>query len=356
METRIQYDIYVYYVILKYPRTQSQDFLEVRKVQSTKLGTFLVTIPKDWVSRMGLTKGGHVSLELEGTDVVVSPVNKRPSTLSRPLDIDKVKDRKMLELSIGSSYIQGHDITEIVSKDKILPEQKRWIREAVDNLVGVEVAEEYSNRVVLQNLVDPRMFDLDQTMKKFSDSSVAVLRDAVSGLSAGDKVLAQDAFERGYQSTKLYKLLLRLSLQFLRDRKLRDQMKVYAVDDIVMRMLAIKDLGRSAYYSYRTAQHATEIEDIVDSSAIRAVKKMAATTASMQEQAFAGFIKQDVSTASSVIDQMDEVRKLYQDLHGLSTRGGAVSSLPFRMIVRDIRGIAGYAVALADDAVLASFS
>jgi phosphate uptake regulator len=261
----------------------------------------------------------------------------------------------MLELSIGSSYIQGHDITEVVSKGKILPEQKRWIREVVTKLVGVEVAEEYSNRVVLQYLVDPRMFDLDQTMKKFSDLSVAVLRDAVSGLSAGDKALAQDAFERGYQSTKLYRLLLRLSLQFLRNRKLRDEMKAYAVDNIVMRMMAIKDLGRTAYYSYRTAQHATEIEDRVDSAAIKMVKKMAATTASMQEQAFDGFIRQDLSIASSVIDQMDEVRRLYQDLHAHSNRGGAVSSLPFRLIVRDIRGIAGYAVALADDAVLASF-
>lgn len=330
--------------------------VEVRKVQTTKLGTFLVTIPKEWVSKMGLTKGGHVSLELEGSDVVLSSVSKRPSTQSRPLDIDKVKDRKILELSIGSSYIQGHDITEVVSKGKILPEQKRWIREAVDNLIGVEVAEEYSNRVVLQNLVDPRMFDLDQTMKKFSDSSVAVLKDAVSGLSTGDKGLSQDASERGYQSTKLYRLLLRLSLQFLRNRKLRDEMKVYAVDDIVMRMMAIKDLGRTAYYSYRTAQHATEIEGGLDPSAIRAVKKIAETTASMQEHAFDGFIRQDLSTASSVIDQMDEVRRIYQDLHGLSSRGGAVGSLPFRLIVRDIRGIAGYAVALADDAVLASFT
>ncbi len=329
--------------------------MEVRKVQSTALGTFLVTIPKEWVSQMGLTKGGHVSLELEGTDVVVSPVNKRPSTQLRPLDIDRVKDHKMLELSIGSSYVQGHDITEVVSKDKILPEQKRWIREAVDNLVGVEVAEEYSNRVVLQNLVDPRMFDLDKTMRKFSESFVAVLRDAVNGLATHDSVLAQDAFERGNKSTKLYRLLMRLSLQILRNRKLRDEMKVYSVDDVVMRIMAIKDLGRSAYYSYRTAQHATEIGGEVELPAIRAVKKMAAATASMQEQAFDAFIKQDLTTASSVIDQMDEIRELYQTLHSMSLRGGPVGSLPFSLVVRDIRGIAAYAVALADDAVLSSF-
>jgi phosphate uptake regulator len=169
-------------------------------------------------------------------------------------------------------------------------------------------------------------------------------------------VLAQDAFERGYQSTKLYRLLLRLSFQFLRNRKLRDEMKVRSVDDIVMRMMALKDLGRIAYYSFRTAQHAAEIEGRLEPSVIRLVKKMAATTASMQEQAFDGFVKRDLDTASSVIDQMDEVRRLYQELHGFSSKGGAASSLPFSLIVRDIRGVAGYAVALADDAVLAAFS
>ena len=328
--------------------------MEVRKVQCTAAGTFLVTIPKEWVSRLGLAKGGNVSLELEGEDVVISPVSKRPSTQSRPLDIDKVRDRKMLELSIGASYIQGHDITEVLSKGKVLPEQKRWIREAIINLVGVEVAEEYMDRVVLQNLVDPRMFDLDKTMRKFSDSSIAVLNDAVTGLATGDRVLAQDAFERGYQTTKLYRLLMRLALQYLRNRKLRDEMRVHAIDDVVTRIMAIKDLGRTAYYSYRTAQHTTEMEGGVDSTALRAVKNMTGVTVRMQEQALDAFMKEDLGIASAVIDQMDEVRRLYQDLHGLSQKGGAVGSLPFSLIVRDIRGVAGYAVALADDAVLAS--
>jgi hypothetical protein len=34
---------------------------------------------------------------------------------------------------------------------------------------------------------------------------------------------------------------------------------------------------------------------------------------------------------------------------------GLKASLPLSLIVRDVRGVAGYAVALADDAVLAAF-
>src|SRR5579863_4466143 len=129
--------------------------MEIRKLQTTAGGTFIVTIPKEWVSKLGLEKGGLAYLELEEGDMVVSPVGSRASPQTRPLKIDGTLDRKMLELSITASYIQGHDITEVVSDKTILPEQKGWIRDAVENLVGVEIAEEYADKVVLQNLVDP---------------------------------------------------------------------------------------------------------------------------------------------------------------------------------------------------------
>ncbi len=102
--------------------------MEVRKLQTTAAGTFIVTIPKDWVSQLGLEKGGLVYLEQEEGDIVLSPVNTRPVQQSRPLRIDKVDDERMLELSITASYMQGHDITEVISKERILPERKGWIR------------------------------------------------------------------------------------------------------------------------------------------------------------------------------------------------------------------------------------
>jgi len=330
--------------------------MEVRKLQTTAAGTFIVTIPKDWVSKLGLEKGGLVYMELEDGDIVVSPVNTRAPPQSRPLQLDGSLDQKMLELSITASYIQGHDITEVISKEKILPEQKRWIREAVENLVGVEIAEEYSDRVVLQNLVDPLKFDLDRSMEKFSATSLAVLSDAIKALATQDKMLAQDAFERGYQSTRLYRLLMRLAIQVVRSRKLRDEMKVHDIEELVGRVMAIRELGRIAYYAMRVAQHVREVEKRPDSVTMATIEKMAKETAQMQERAFEAFMKKDLGLASSVIDRMDEVRKLYEAVYLSSLRKeNPKESLPISLVVRGIRGIAGYTVALADDAVLAVF-
>ena len=330
--------------------------MEVRKLQTTAAGTFIVTIPKDWVSKLGLEKGGLVYMELEEGDIVVSPVNTRAPPQSRPLQLDGSLDQKMLELSITASYIQGHDITEVISKEKILPEQKRWIREAVENLVGVEIAEEYADKVVLQNLVDPLKFDLDRSMGKFSATSLAVLSDAIKALATQDKMLAQDAYERGYQSTRLYRLLMRLAIQVVRSRKLRDEMKVHDMEELVGRVMAIKELGRIADYAMRVAQHVREVEKRPDPVTMAMIEKMAKETSQMQERAFEAFMEKDLGLASSVIDSMDGVRKLYEAVYLSSLRKeNAKESLPISLVVRGIRGIAGYTVALADDAVLAVF-
>lgn len=330
--------------------------MEVRKVQTTAAGTYIVTIPKDWVSQLGLEKGGLVYLELEDSDIVLSAVNSRPAQQARPLEMDKVTDEKMMELSISASYIQGHDITEVISRSQILPEQKRWIRKAVENLVGVEIAEEYADRVVLQNLVDPFKFDLDKSMERFSTTSLAVLSDAMNALAKNDKVLAQDAYERGYQSTRLYRLLMRLAIQVVRNRKLRDEMKGYDINDVVVKTMAIKELGRIAYYAMRTSQHVLEIEKRPDGAIIQLMVKMARATAEMQEEAFKAFMKKDLALASLVIDKMDEVRRLYETIFlALYKSEQPVTLFPVGLVIRDIRGIAGYAVALADDAVLGVF-
>ncbi len=186
----------------------------------------------------------------------------------------------------------------------------------------MEIAEEYSDRVVLQNLVDPLKFDLAKSMERFSATSLAVLADAVRAFAEGDIVLAQDAFERGHQSTRFYRLLMRLSIQVVRNRRLRDEMNGSNIDDALMKIMAIKELGRVAYYAMRVAQHVLEVGKRPEPATIAAVTEMATITGEMQQSAFEAFMKKDLTLASGVIARMDEVRRLY-DTIGLSSHKGA---------------------------------
>ena len=331
--------------------------MEVRKLQTTAAGTFILTLPKDWADKLKFKKGDLVSLELEQESIIVTSTKSKPISQTRSLAIDDFKDQKLLELCITASYVQGHDVTEVISKDKILPDQKRWVRHAVEGLIGVEIAEDYANRIVLQNLVDPSRFDMEKLLERFTDTSKAVFDDAIKALVKNDFRLAEDAFERGEESTKLYRLLMRLALQASRNKKLREDMNLGDFASVPVKIIAIRELGRMAYYSMRIAQHVGEIEVTLEENMISLIQKMTKITIEMQQQSFTALKTKDLGLASSVIDKMVSVRKLYEAAEAISMKQyDQRTSLALSLIVRDIRAIAGYTVALADDAVLGIFA
>ena len=330
--------------------------MEVRKLQTTAAGTFILTIPKEWATKLRLEKGDPVGVELEEGSIIVTPTKSKPVQQARSLEIDEFKDQKLLELCITASYIQGHDVTEVVSKSKILPDQKRWIRHAVEGLIGVEIAEDYADRVILQNLVDPQRFEMDKLLERFSVTSEAVLQDAIKAFIENYLTLAQDAFERGDESTKLYRLLMRLALLAAKNKKIRDDMKLGDFSTVAVKIIAIRELGRMAYYAMRIAQHVGEIDRKLDENVISLIQKMTKTTIEMQQQAFTALLKKDLALASSVIDRMALVRKQYDAAHAIAIKQSERTSLSLSLIIRDIRAVAGYAVALADDAVLGVFA
>ena len=84
---------------------------------------------------------------------------------------------------------------------------------------------------------------------------------------------------------------------------------------------------------------------------------MTKITIEMQEQAFKALESKNLALASSVIDRMSNIRKLYESAHEQARNlSNERTSLALSLIIRDIRAIAGYAVALADDAVLGIFA
>ncbi len=327
----------------------------MRKLQTNAAGTFIVTIPKEWAKGLTLHKGELVQVELEENDIVISPTKTNQISQSKPLNIEDFKDQKILELCITASYIQGNDITEIVSKSKIDPDQKRWVRKAVDGLIGVEIAEDFANRLVLQNLIDPSKFQLNELLEKFAETSKAVVQDAIRALAVADLSLAQDAYERGEQSIKVYRLLMRLALQAAKSKNIRQQMKLQDISNVIIKIIAIRELGRMAYYAMRIAQHVGEIENKPDDQIVSIIQKLTKISVEMQASSLAALMKKDLATASSLVDRMVQVRKLYESVYPLISKQNERSALSLSLIIRDLRAFAGYAVALADDAVLGVF-
>ena len=323
---------------------------EIRKLQVTAGGTYILTIPKEWAETLKAEKGTMLNMELDNGSIIISS-NMIRETESHSINMAGIVDRKSLELRIISSYILGHDITEIYSEDHD-NEWKDWVKETLKGLIGIEISEEYSGRILLQNLIDPYKFDLTSSMDKFVKNSMAVLSDSIISLSRNENFLSKDAYNRGKELIRTYRLLMRLVILAGKDKELCTKYRFSNLTDTTMVAIAIREIGRIAYYAMRTAEHSSEFEYKLDTSLLESLKDMEKLTEEMVTKSFKSLMERDISLASWVMDSMVRIREIYEKIMESSSFLNMKGRLTISLIVRDLRAIAGYAVALADDSIL----
>ncbi|MCS6783947.1 MAG: phosphate uptake regulator PhoU [Candidatus Caldarchaeum sp.] len=327
----------------------------LRTVQQTAGGTYIVTLPKEYVKSLGIDKKQVVKIELEDDRIVLLPTGSKPMIQSKTIKTSDFKDPKLLALAIVNFYIMGHDVAEVVSDEKMTPTQKKMVREAVENLIGVEIVEDYADRVVLQSLVDPSKFEIDALLERFTSFSRAVMRDAAKALRFDDKTLARDAYERGVELTRQYRLMMRICFQALRSSAVRESIKAGDISSLVVRIVAVRELGRVAYYCMRMAERVEETEKVGEELA-ETINEMTRVVDEMLDDALKALLKHDLGLASTVIDKMETVRNLYTKAFKQIIKKPEKEAHILGLIIRAVRAIAGYGVALADDAILEIFS
>ena len=142
--------------------------MENRKIQTTKSGSYFITLPKAWVKKRELMPldDSHKNKELilteneDGNLIISIPGTQKLSYNEVTIPIEEYEEENSLERCINSSYVQGSDIIIIISKNTIASDKKRLVKAMVIGLIGSEISEEFSNRIIIRILVDPIRFPL----------------------------------------------------------------------------------------------------------------------------------------------------------------------------------------------------
>src|SRR2546425_1022770 len=163
--------------------------LELRKLQRTPDGTYLVTIPKAWAKRVGLGAGSVVSYEerQDGRLLLSPKIDEDRAPLEVVLDASPFVRREIIE-----RYLLGYDIIRVQSKDSLPPDVREEVRKTTKRLVGLEVLEEDSRRIVLQCLVEPSLLNPERILRRLEMLSMPMQLDAVQSFVSSNGVLSKD--------------------------------------------------------------------------------------------------------------------------------------------------------------------
>lgn len=159
--------------------------MEHRKLVGFGKASYVITIPKKWINRNKLDKGDTVRLETNENSLVLTTEKDEASQFakeekklvldteklfSKDFDSDDEREKSyFVSMLVFSAYVNGYDIIAIEGNKKIT-------KEIIEDIVGLEVIEETSEKVITRFLIDIKQVSLDKMLNRV-DSMFKTLLD-----------------------------------------------------------------------------------------------------------------------------------------------------------------------------------
>jgi len=289
--------------------------MELRKLQRTPDGTYLVTIPKAWAKRAGLGAGSVISYEerQDGRLLLSPKIDEERQPLETMIEASPLVRREIIE-----RYLLGYDIIRIQAKDTITPELRDEARRTTKRLVGLEVLEEDSRRMVIQCLIEPSLLIPEKILRRLEMLSMPMQLDATRAFVDSDLELAKNVTERDEEVDRWYFLMVRLVRAAISDTYLLEKIKVSAVDCLDYRLLA-SYIETFADYSVTVARN-TQKESLIPKGHQILLEKAGALINMMYRDAVGAVLSRDMKLVSSTTKRFEESKKLLSQAESTITK------------------------------------
>ena len=219
-----------------------------RRVQRTGGSTYTISLPKNWAVDNKITAGSILTFYPEGSSIILTTENNSERS-EGSVKISKM-DKGEIIRSIFSMYVSGFEVIKLES-GQITVDQRRTIRDATRQLVGVEIVEETAGYIKLQDLLDNSEMPIRGTVERMQSMVLSMLSDAMASVIKNDIELAEDVIERDNDVDRLW---------FVVSRAFRTSlMSPTKMQDLGMGRLDCFDYHTCAEQLERIGDHAVKI-------------------------------------------------------------------------------------------------
>ena len=144
---------------------------ETRKIQFTGKSTYIVSLPKQWITDLGLKQGDQVSVGRKGiSSLHVTPYNtrKKDQTETATIEIEPNEKTSTVVRKLVSLYFLHFKTISIKPRvGRITPSQRIGIRNAVKKiLMGSEITADSSDGITVQILINLVELSVDAAFKR----------------------------------------------------------------------------------------------------------------------------------------------------------------------------------------------
>ncbi len=229
---------------------------EFRKLQQSKGGSYLITLPKQWVAARKLGEEKTVRItEMESGSLIIEP----RETDDRLQEVEIILSER-IEAQIIEQYLLGYDIIKIKSTNKISAKERERIKSMARRLIGLEIVEEAPEHITLQCLLSPSALPVKNLVKRAYDVTAQMHEDAINALGHNDMELAKNVIERDEEVDRLYLLAVRQLRGAVREPSIASRIGLTVVECLDYRTITgfIEGIGDLSVGIAREVTEATQ--------------------------------------------------------------------------------------------------
>jgi len=315
--------------------------------------TYVVSLPKKWVKKSGLSKGDSVVvIEQEGS-IIIEPgvVERGPKKIS--IDVTDVPSIDALERLIIAYYLVGFDTIEIKLNGEDNLDYKKGIRKILKFLIGVEIVEDIGNSMTMEILLDHKRMPTVEVLKRMHIINKSMLTDLVRAFDEGNLDLARDVIYREREIDRLYFLVVRQLKSAARYQEVSDKLGITHQRDSLGFRIVVKSFERIADHLEGILANYIKLAEIEKKPDMGEFSRLATRVLGVYDDAVSAMFNQDQKLLDRVFIEDKEIDKEHARLSNqlFESKKDVQSSLIEKKILDSIERISGYSTDIAEIAI-----
>ncbi len=326
---------------------------DVRRIQVTGRSTYIVSLPKKWVTALGLKAGSQIVVSKQNESLILTPkeiAKKQTNPTEATVMISNADDLGTIVRKIISLYLNGYNFIVLKNRENISTLQRNTVKDLVRRkLVGTEIVFETPNEIRLQTLMSYPELSVDSALKRICLITSSMHEDAIEALRRLDKKLAEEVIQTDDEVDRFSFYIIRLLKLAIQNEKILRDAGLSDPQDCLGYRVIVKFVERIADHAAKIAEHVLALEERPDEEVFQKIYEMSVFAKNTFERAIEALFKKDYFLADQVVLKARKISDLEREaIRVIQSKAKQSEITTTKMILERIRRTARYASDVAE--------
>jgi phosphate uptake regulator len=255
---------------------------DVRKLQITGGSTYIISLPKQWVTQMALTKGSTVTLMRQNDgSIALLPKNfkKNEKPTETVIEVKAKENPDLIMRKIVSAYLVGYTIIYLkAQKDRLDFTLRNAVKDFTrKKLVGTEIIADSPSEIVMKVLLSYPDLSVESALRRMCIITSSMHKDAMTALTDLDAELAREVIYMDDEVDRFSLYIIRQLKATVENPHTLKEIGLSTARDCLGYRLITKSVERTADHAVQIAENVLTLKKPLESELFKQIESMSAS-------------------------------------------------------------------------------